>query len=175
MGQPGNTLVNFLGLTTRWDFPSSTFSLQALTAHYYKILQLFIYVISKVGFVYASHLFYKKFFFFEIEILITLPVNIDETTFYKFYRVGTLTDSVLNIKQQYIMRIGLKKIQFSNIFFLQTANWVLIYFLANSLFNLKKLKRKYFEIDEITLVNWLLFLTFKYYYIFFIYNMYNLI
>ena len=138
MGQPGSILLNHLGLTTTWNISATSHLNTFKLSHSLFILKKFLKLILSVSLVYNNHLFFNSFFFNYYLRYLSLPVNITDDTFFKFYRIQTLTNSILNIKKNYIVRISLKKFHISNIFFLSINDWFILYFYIYTSWKKKK-------------------------------------
>jgi len=147
MGQPGNTLTNFLSLSTFWFAPSTVINNVGFVNLAMFNLKKFIITIIRLGFVYATHIFYNFLFFLNWG-LITLPVEIDEFMFSKFYRIGLLKNAILGVKKHYLLRKSLEKIYFSSIFFFSYSRWIFVYILSNSLLRTIQDSTKYISYED---------------------------
>lgn len=124
MGQPGNTLLNHLGVTNYWLVPNSNINYSqrlSLTLNY---LLKYLYILIKIGIIWDNHLFYN-FFFFKNKILLTLPVHISGDIFFKFFRLETITNWILKIRKTYLIRLSLNKIYFSSIYIFVLQQWII--------------------------------------------------
>lgn len=127
MGQPGNTLLNHLGISTYWNKPLVSLNKSTVSLNLFLIFKKFIRILFKFNHVFANHLFYNALFFNKKKLL-SLPVYISEVMFFKFYRIETLVNNKLNIKKNYLIRLGLKNIYFFSLKFFFLNNFFLVYF-----------------------------------------------
>ena len=127
MGQPGNSLLNHLGVSIYWNKPAVSLNKAAISNNILLLFKRFIQILFKFNHVFSSHLFYNKFFFNNKKLL-SLPVYISEEMFFKFYRIETLTNLKLGIKKNYLIRLGLTNIYFFSLKFFFINNFLLIYF-----------------------------------------------
>jgi hypothetical protein len=151
MGQPGNILINKLGIVNIWYTPISFQS--KLYKNIYLIfffLTKYIKIIFKTGIIYSNHLFYNiKYNYSSLKIL-SLPIYITKKTLFKFYRFKKLDVIKYNIKNIYMVRRFLK---FLNIAFIQyyiLNNWLLILIYIYK--PVEKFKKNYNFINKINFI-----------------------
>lgn len=128
MGQPGNTLVNHLGVSNYWNKPSAPLNKNSLAWVYFAFLKRIIQILFKYNNVYAKHFFHNNYFSSFSQLLLTLPVAITEYFFYKFYRVGVIKNTRLNLKKTYLIRVGISNIFFFSLKLYLLNEWVLVHF-----------------------------------------------
>lgn len=127
MGRPGNSLLNHLSVSNYWNKPIVSINRNSLSWIYYAFLKRVIQILFKYNNVYSIHLFYNKYFT-HLKYNLTLPVFITQHFFYKFYRIGTISNSRLNIKKNYLIRLGISNIYFFSLKFYLLNDWILVFF-----------------------------------------------
>lgn len=170
MSQPSNSLINHLGLTNYW-YSYSLYSPKYTKYSFFNVINLnyYLQILFKNGIIYTFHLFYHVYFF-QIILLLTLPIYITEWTFSKFYRWY----KIKNLRKRYLLRRYIQFMHVSMVYFYKLNNWLLLNFYIY-IPHIVKLKKKnisytwYWSKQSILIVQIYQYFLVNYFY-FYIYN-----
>ena len=103
MGQPGNTLINHLGITNTWNLPVTHTQVSFFSIHSLRAARYALRVYVNSGIIHLFHIFASEYWF-SYYTRSSLPIVTTFKAFSKFYRLSVIKNERLHLKKKYVLR-----------------------------------------------------------------------
>lgn len=127
VNQPNNTLINHLGKELFWFAPGNTKNIAQTTSSLsIPFIEKSLKTLLKSGVILVHNPFFSKFFY-KSQVMLSLPIFINDDTFPKFYRFVTLSqNSLIKIRQSHLTRRFLNFLNITNLRIYKKSSYLLI-------------------------------------------------